>query len=173
VQPATRCISAGLTLLLLWLPGTGPRSRLTRKGHIGSERMPFGEALSHPGEDVFERALSAQKQKYSGDTARSALRPSSPFPLLDAVSQTGRSFRKQAPGAQEPSRSTQAPQTNRDPKGTLSFTDRTGRLCLCCQFSGPLTLFHAAKPPSIWQADARLASWAACTAIAERSPNAQ
>jgi hypothetical protein len=36
--------------------------------------------------------------------------------------------------------------------------------------SGPSALFQEAMPPSIWQAEVRPASCAACTAIAERSP---
>jgi thioredoxin-dependent peroxiredoxin len=39
--------------------------------------------------------------------------------------------------------------------------------------SGPLAFFQASMPPWIWQAEARPASCAACTAIAERSPKAQ
>jgi hypothetical protein len=39
--------------------------------------------------------------------------------------------------------------------------------------SGPLIFFQAPMPPWMWQADERPASCAACTAMAERSPNAQ
>jgi hypothetical protein len=39
--------------------------------------------------------------------------------------------------------------------------------------SGPAAFFHASMPPLMWQAEVRPASCAACTAIAERSPNAQ
>ncbi len=38
---------------------------------------------------------------------------------------------------------------------------------------GPPALFQASMPPSMWQALAMPAPWAACTAMAERSPNAQ
>jgi hypothetical protein len=49
-------------------------------------------------------------------------------------------------------------------KADMSFAERINSAVTSFQFSGPFTLFHAAKPPSIWQAQARLASWAACTA---------
>ena len=39
--------------------------------------------------------------------------------------------------------------------------------------SGPPAFFQASMPPCRWQAEASRASCAACTAIAERSPNAQ
>ena len=38
---------------------------------------------------------------------------------------------------------------------------------------GPSAFFHASIPPWMWHAEPRPASCAACTAIAERSPNAQ
>jgi len=39
--------------------------------------------------------------------------------------------------------------------------------------SAPLALRQASMPPWIWHAEAMPASWAACTAMAERSPKAQ
>jgi hypothetical protein len=42
----------------------------------------------------------------SAISCRSAMRPSSPFGLLDAALRTGRSFRKRAPAARGPSRTT-------------------------------------------------------------------
>src|SRR4029077_18672141 len=41
------------------------------------------------------------------------------------------------------------------------------------QCAAPPAFFHADMPPSRWRAEARPWSGAACTAIAERSPNAQ
>jgi len=43
----------------------------------------------------------------------------------------------------------------------------------CYRTNGPSAFFQASMPPWMWQADAMPASWAACTAIAERSPKAQ
>ena len=42
-----------------------------------------------------------------------------------------------------------------------------------CISQGPPAFFQAPIPPSIWRADARPASCAACTAMALRSPKAQ
>ena len=39
--------------------------------------------------------------------------------------------------------------------------------------TGPPAFFQASRPPWLWQADASPASCAACSAMAERSPNAQ
>ena len=50
--------------------------------------------------------------------------------------------------------------------------ERGARWAYQCR-SGPLARFQASMPPWIWQADARPASCAACTAMAERSPKAQ
>src|SRR6185437_5987339 len=50
---------------------------------------------------------------------------------------------------------------------TLSSSLRQG------QCAAPPAFVQAAMPPSMWRAEARPCSWAACTAIAERSPKAQ
>ena len=39
--------------------------------------------------------------------------------------------------------------------------------------TGPEAFFQASIPPWMWHAEDNPASWAACTAIAERSPKAQ
>ena len=43
----------------------------------------------------------------------------------------------------------------------------------CQATTRPPARRQASSPPSMWQADVMPASWAACTAMAERSPNAQ
>ncbi len=53
------------------------------------------------------------------------------------------------------------------------MADRASNQPFNVSASGPLAFFQASMPPWMWQAEARPASCAACTAIAERSPNAQ
>lgn len=83
------------------------------------------------------------------------------------------------------------------PTGSMSMSIRPNRSCspvrrrsclgtdctICEMFarfdvshhraSGPQAFCHASMPPWIWQAPVMPASCAACTAMAERSPNAQ
>jgi hypothetical protein len=61
-------------------------------------------ARDHPGQSF--STISAITGICTPAVVRSAQRPSSPFPVLDAALQTGRSVRKGAPPARGPSRTT-------------------------------------------------------------------